>query len=73
MLFRTWLLLALTHAAAALAVTPTPGRREFQTMGADTDATVRVRGEEVVIYRARYPKFEGKSYKLEKLATGESH
>ena len=36
-------------------------------MGADTDATVSVRGDEVVIYRAMYPEFEGKSYKLEHL------
>jgi hypothetical protein len=36
-------------------------------MGADTDATISVRGDEVVIYRAMYPEFEGKSYKLEHL------
>jgi hypothetical protein len=36
-------------------------------MGADTDATVSVRGDEVVIYRAMFPEFEGKSYKLEHL------
>ena len=36
-------------------------------MGADTEAKVSVRGDEVVIYRAMYPEFEGKSYKLEHL------
>ena len=36
-------------------------------MGADTDAKVSVRGDEVVIYRAQYPEFEGKPYKLEHL------
>jgi len=50
-----------------LAITPTPGRWECQSMGADTDATLSVRGDELVIYRAMYPEFEGKSYKLEHL------
>lgn len=50
-----------------LAAGPTPGRWECQSMGADTDATVSVRGDEVVVYRAMYPEFEGKSYKLEHL------
>lgn len=50
-----------------LAASPTPGRWECQSMGADTDATVSVRGDEVVVYRAMYPEFEGKSYKLEHL------
>ena len=36
-------------------------------MGADTDANVSVRGDDVVVYRAMYPEFEGKSYKLEHL------
>ena len=51
----------------ALAATPTPGRWECQSMAADTDAKVSVRGDEVVIYRAMYPEFEGKPYKLEHL------
>ena len=36
----------------AFAGGPTPGRWECRSMGADTDATVSVRGDEVVIYRA---------------------
>jgi hypothetical protein len=58
-------LLSLVFVTLALA--PTPGRWECQSMGADTDAKVSVRGDEVVIYRAQYPEFEGKPYKLEHL------
>lgn len=50
-----------------LAIAPTPGRWECQSMGADTEANVSVRGDEILIYRAMYPEFEGKSYKLEHL------
>jgi hypothetical protein len=59
--------LALLLLPSLLAAAPTPGRWECQSMGADTDATVSVRGDQVVIYRAMFPEFEGKSYKLEHL------
>ena len=56
---RAVFLLLVSNATFALAVAPTSGRWECQSMGADTDANVSVRGDEVVIYRAMYPARRG--------------